>query len=173
MNIRAIDRRVVPRLLALAVACAALALAGPAQAQSHHVGAHFAHGGAPSGHFHGGYHGGPRWGYGYRGGAWPFWGGVGLGIGLSSIYYGAPWYGVSPGYVVVDPPVVYGSPQPVPATDPQPVIYPRNGQSAAQIDADSNACSEWAGAQPNATVDPSVFRRGITACMDARGYTLR
>ena len=75
--------------------------------------------------------------------------------------------------MVADPPVVYDNPQPVPPADPQPVIYPRNGQSAAQTDADSNACSQWAGAQPNATVDPSVFRRAIGACMDARGYTVR
>jgi hypothetical protein len=53
------------------------------------------------------------------------------------------------------------------------VIYPRKGQTAAQTDADANACSEWAGKQPNATLDASVFRRGTQACMDARGYTVR
>lgn len=169
----------------LALACASLALCAGAQAQGHgqrggghfaHGGAsagHFAHGGASAGHFHGGFRGGPRWGY--RGGGWPVWGGVGLGIGLGlgSYYYGAPWYATSLDYVVVDPPVVYANPQPVPAAGPQPVIYPRTGQSTAQTDADGNACSQWAGAQPNATVDPSVFRRAISACMDARGYTVR
>ena len=151
----------------LALACASLALCAGAQAQAHgqRGGGHFAHGGISTGHFHGGFRGGPRWGY--RGGGWPVWGGVGLGIGfgLGSYYYGAPWYVTSPDYVVVDPPVGYAN--------PQPVIYPRQGQSAAQIDADSDACSQWAGAQPNATVDPSVFRRAISACMDARGYTVR
>ena len=54
-----------------------------------------------------------------------------------------------------------------------PLIYPRHGQTAATIDADANACSEWAGQQPGATADSGVFQRGITTCMDARGYTLR
>lgn len=145
-------------LRALAVACASLALLGGAQAQVHgsrggHGGGHFVHGGP--GFVHGGHHG-PR-----------FWGGVGVGVGLGwAGYYGPPWY-VDPGYVVVGPPVVYGYPQPV------PVIYPRNGQTAARTDSDGNACSEWAGAQPNATTDASIFHRGFAACMDARGYTVR
>ena len=160
-------------LRALAVACASLALLGGAQAQVHgsrggHGGGHFVHGGGP-GFVHGGHYG-PR-----------FWGGVGLGLGLGwAGYYGSPWY-VDPGYVVVGPPVVYSYPQPVPAmtpvpapqSAPQPVIYPRNGQTAAKTDSDGNACSEWAGAQPNATTDASVFHRGFAACMDARGYTVR
>ena len=148
-------------LRALAVAAALLALGTAAQAQGHGFrGGHFAHGGGP-GFAHGGYYG-PRYGYGYGRGL--VWGGLGLGLGLGLAgYYGSPWY-ADRGYVVVNPPVVYG--------ESQPVIYPRNGQDAARIDADSNACSQWAGAQPNATVDAGVFRRGIAACMDARGYTL-
>jgi hypothetical protein len=174
MNIASTSSALRSTVRALALAGAALALCSGAQAQGgHRGGGHFAHGGVSAGHFHGGFHGGHR---GFRGGGFPVWGGVGLGIGLGlgSYYYGAPWYVTSPDYVVVDsPPVVYGSPQPVPSADPQPVIYPRKGQSAAQIDADSDACSQWAGAQPNATVDPTVFRRAISACMDARGYTVR
>ena len=53
------------------------------------------------------------------------------------------------------------------------MIYPRNGQSAAQTDSDGNACSQWAGTQPNATSNASVFQRAFAACMDARGYTIR
>lgn len=155
-----------------AIACASVVLLVPAaQAQRWHGGGgHVAHG------FHGGYYGHghyPRgWGWG--------WGGVGLGLGLglglSSYYYGYP----RGDYVIVESPIVYDSPRPVPqvtylgpAQPAQPVIYPRNGQDAARIDADSDACSQWAGAQPNATKDASVFRRAIEACMDARGYTLR
>lgn len=149
-------------LRALAVATALLAMGTAAQAQGNGFrGGHFAHGGGP-GFVHGG-HFGPR--YGFRGGPGLVWGGLGLGLGLGLAgYYGSPWY-ADRDYVVVNPPVVYG--------EPQPVIYPRNGQDAARIDADSNACSQWAGAQPNATVDARVFRRGIAACMDARGYTVR
>jgi hypothetical protein len=153
---------------ALAVATASLALMGGAHAQGH---GWVGHGTGGAHYVHGGYYHGPH--HGYRGHGWG-WGGLGLGIGLglAAGYYASPWY-AEPGYVVVaPPPVIYTEPRPVPQS-PQPVIYPRNGQSAEQIDADSNACSEWAGKQPNATTDPSVFRRGITACMDARGYTLR
>jgi hypothetical protein len=159
------------------LALASLALVAGAQAQGYRGGGggggHTAHAGGSGGHFHGGYRGGyrggfrgaPHWAYA-RGGFWPYWG---LGIGLGGYYY----YG-APGYIVDDAPVVYGNPQPVPAyAPPQPVIYPRNGQDAAQVDADSNACSEWAGKQPNASVDASVFQRAINACMDARGYTVR
>ena len=96
---------------------------------------------------------------------------VPAGFGVASVW----------GYVVIErqPQVVYTNPQPVysapvPARQvQQPVIYPRNGQSTAQIDADADACSEWAGKQVNATSDASVFQRGTQACMDARGYTVR
>ena len=174
-------------------AVASLALVTEAQAQRHGSrgggGHHGYHGSGGHGYHGGGGHYAPRGGY-YRGGGGPGWvlGGIGLGLGLgiASYYNSYPYayepygYGTSPGYVVVDSPVVYASPQPVysapvPARGaaPQPVVYPRNGQGAAQIDADGDACSQWAGKQPNATSDRSVFQRGISACMDARGYTLR
>lgn len=182
----------------VAVACAALALATGAQAQGHgdhgdhdgRGGGHWAHGGG-SGWHGGGGHDAPRYhGGGYRrGGDGWVWGGVGLGLGLglasyynNGYYNNDPYYYNDPGYVVVDPPVFYDTPRtvysrPVPArayaSAPQPVIYPRNGQSAAKTDADANACSEWAGRQPNATTDGSVFQRATQACMDARGYTVR
>jgi hypothetical protein len=183
MNLQ-FDARNAVRVAAIALASFAALTAGNAQAQSHHAGgargpggAHFAHPGHPG--FRPGGHFGPGYGryaprYRYYGRPGWVWGGLGLGLGLSSYYYDYP------GYVAVQPDVVYGPPQPVPLVDgsapvqaPAPLIYPRNGQDAAQTDADSNACSEWAGRQPNATADPSVFRRGIEACMDARGYTLR
>jgi hypothetical protein len=174
MNIISSDaRRIAARTLT--VACTALALVASAQAQGHGPrggGGHVVHGGGQG--YHDGHHG-PR----YRPG-W-VWGGVGLGLGLGlASYYAWPWYGYAdPGYVVVDAPVGYANPQPVYASPvparsaSRPVIYPRNGQSAAQTDADADACSQWAGQQPNATADAGVFERGISACMDARGYTLR
>jgi len=167
-------------LRSLVIACASVALVSGAQAQGHggRGGGHYAHGGG--GGYHGGGHYAPRYGYRHGGNGW-IWGGLGLGLGLglASYYDSYPYY-ADPGYVVVDPPVVYSSPPPVvystpvPARyAPAPVIYPRNGQNAAQTDADANACSQWAGQQPNATVDGSVFHRATQACMDARGYTVR
>lgn len=54
-----------------------------------------------------------------------------------------------------------------------PVIYPRNGQSAAQLEADQRECNRWATTQQAAMADASVFNRAVEACMDGRGYTLR
>lgn len=167
-------------LRSLVIACASLALVSGVQAQGYGGrgggGGHAMHAGGP------GWHGGGHYGGGWRrgGNGW-IWGGVGLGLGLglASYYSSYPYYYYGdPGYVIVDPPVVYDNTQPVysqpvPARSSQPVIYPRNGQSAAQTDADANACSQWAGRQPNATTDPSVFQRATQACMDARGYTVR
>jgi hypothetical protein len=56
---------------------------------------------------------------------------------------------------------------------PAPVIYPRNGQSNGQLEADSRECNRWATTQQAAMADASVFQRAVEACMDGRGYTLR
>ena len=58
------------------------------------------------------------------------------------------------------------------AAEPSYIIYPRNGQSNAQTDADRQACNQWAAAQPGAS-DASVFQRAFEACMDGRGYSVR
>ncbi len=98
----------------------------------------------------------------------------------------------SPDYVVVEPPVIYREaprrvyrevprsvyrevPAPVyaPPARPDPIIYPRNAQSAVQTEADRQACNRWATTQSNAMNDSSVFNRATEACMDGRGYTLR
>ena len=73
------------------------------------------------------------------------------------------------------PPVVYAPPAPVYAAPsrPAPVIYPRNGQSQEQIEADQRDCNRWATTQPSAMANGSVFNRAVEACMDGRGYTLR
>lgn len=178
-----------PSLLrALAVACASLALVGAAGAQGR-GGPGLSGGGFHGGGFHGGPRGGFHGGHGHGGDHGWGWGGFGLGVGvgwglgLAGTYaypypygysYPAPYPWYAPGYVVVDPTVTYVQGQPVPAAaPPAPVVYPRNGQNAQQQDADSNACSEWAGKQPNATVDPNVFQRAMGACLEGRGYTVR
>jgi len=152
--------RIAPRTLAIALASLSLAIAvGSAQARGRHHGHH--------------HHG--HWGPGL------FWGGVGLGIGIGvarHYHYGAPWY---PGYVVVEPPpaAYYYEPQPLPREPaaakrpPDPIIYPREGQSSAQTEADRQACNRWATTQPNAMADASVFHRATLACMEGRGYTVR
>ena len=56
---------------------------------------------------------------------------------------------------------------------PEPVIYPRNGQSPEQTEADRQECNRWATTQPAALSDAQVFQRAVAACMDARGYTVR
>ena len=161
-----------------AAASLVLALSAlPADAQSRHGGwqARGSHG---QGHGH--------WGHG-SGAGW-VWGGlgIGLGLGLELGSYHAPYYGPSVGpyygypvYTPVPPPVVVynelpAAPRvPAVAARPDPVVYPRNGQSAEQTEADRQACNRWATTQQNAMQDGSVFQRATEACMDGRGYTLR
>ena len=56
---------------------------------------------------------------------------------------------------------------------PDPIIYPRHGQSAAQTEADRQDCNRWATSQPTAMNDAGVFNRAVEACMDGRGYSMR
>jgi hypothetical protein len=146
--------RTLVALSALALALGSL----PAAAQGRH--------GGRGGYGHG-YYGGHGWG------PVPFWGGLGIGLGLG-MYYGAPW---APGYIVVQPPPAAEPsptpPEPVARPAPDPVIYPRSGQSAAQTEADRQDCNRWATTQAPAVADASVFQRAVQACMDARGYTVR
>lgn len=65
---------------------------------------------------------------------------------------------------------VYVQPAPSRAV---PIIYPRNGQSGAQLEADSRECNRWATTQQAAMSDAGVFQRAVEACMDGRGYTMR
>lgn len=64
---------------------------------------------------------------------------------------------------------------PAPATParPEPIIYPRNGQSAEQLEADRQDCNRWAATQNGALADSSIFMRAVDACMDGRGYTTK
>lgn len=110
-----------------------------------------------------------------RPGRW--WGGVSIGIGVP-LYIGPgyyqPWY-VAPAPVVVAPPPVSAVEAPAPAAPraPDPIFYPRQGQNAAQLEADRQECNRWATTQPAAMADASVFHRATLACMDGRGYTSR
>lgn len=99
--------------------------------------------------------------------------------GLPYWYANGVYYGVAspgPGYVVVAPPAgaeaAAAAPQPLPAR-PDPIIYPRNGQTAAQTEADRQECNRWATSQPAAMNDAGVFNRAVEACMDGRGYSMR
>jgi hypothetical protein len=90
--------------------------------------------------------------------------------GSTYYYANGTYYSAAPGgYAVVAPPPDAGAaqvmpdqsaPQPVAVPLVDPVIYPRAGQ-------------EWAMAQPGAAADAGVQQRGLAACMDARGYTVR
>jgi hypothetical protein len=89
-------------------------------------------------------------------------------------------YAPSPGqgYVVVAPPAGADTAQPVAAAPapralPEPIVYPRAGQSAVQTEADRQECNRWATTQASALADASVFQRSVAACMDGRGYTVR
>lgn len=157
------------RVKTLAIAFSALALAcGNAEAQRYR-------GGGGGGYYHG-----------HGGGSGFVWGGIGLGLGLGlglGSYY-RPYDYLPYDYVVVDrPATVYYNVPPVvapvvsvpPATSgqPDPVFYPRNGQSTAQTEADRQACNRWATTQPSAMADATVFQRATLACMDGRGYSSR
>ncbi|TXH53295.1 hypothetical protein [Piscinibacter sp.] len=110
-----------------------------------------------------------------HGGHWR--GGIGISFGFP-VYVGPGYYGPWPAYpapVVVAPPPAYAEPPAPPPVKapPEPIFYPRQGQDAAQLEADRQACNRWATTQPSAMADASVFHRATLACMDARGYTSR
>ena len=100
--------------------------------------------------------------------------------GVPYYYANGTYYALAPGqgYAVVAPPSnpevaqVVSQPQVMPAA-PDPVIYPRNGQTAIQTESDRKACNTWATTQPGALADASILSRAVAACMDGRGYTVR
>jgi len=105
----------------------------------------------------------------------------------NSVYYTRNWN--SPGYVVAEPPA--GEPNRVEATVDRAgedfFMYPRNGQGTDQQARDRYECHSWAVQQTG--FDPSQadggaasndaasgradYLRAISACLDARGYTVR
>jgi len=188
-------------LVAALLAASALSIPLVADARSGAMAGGF-HGSSPAsahGGWHGGGHRGGFPGRGWSRGYWgpgPFWGGLGLGLSIGAIgYYGAygaygaydeyyPYPGVvvapaTPGYVVVDPAagdrVVRSVPQPVPLVSraPDPIFYPKSGQSAAKTESDRQDCNRWATTQTGAMSDASIFQRATFACMEGRGYSVR
>lgn len=169
--------RVLPGFLSFAAA--AMLVGSPAHASGVALGLNVglpavAYAGGPvravSVRYGGGGGGGGR-GYYRGGGDWCCGWGLGLGLGL---LLAAPW--VVPQTVVVQqaPALALASPPAAPLPyRPEPVIYPRNGQSAQQTDADRHECNRWATTLPAAMAEASVFQRAVEACMDGRGYTLR
>lgn len=106
--------------------------------------------------------------------------GVPVWVGSTMYYYlNGVYYLPTPGrgFAVVPPPPSAETAQAaVPAPikpPPTPVIYPRNGQSPAQTEADRQDCNRWATTQQAALLDAEVFQRAVAACMDGRGYTVR
>lgn len=182
MNTRTHTATITVAALVTALTC------GAVEAQSRHggqVGAGHRGGGFSHGHQHGGDRGerGERSNGGHSGhwGGGPFWGGIGLGVGLGlgTYYVTRPWY---PDQVVIrQPPAEYYDAPPIlqapllnaVPTEPDPIFYPRMGQSAVLTEADRQACNRWATTQPTAMAEASVFQRAILACMDGRGYTSR
>jgi hypothetical protein len=184
------------RTLVVAVAASAAALAFVPAAATHGTG------GGGGGNWNGGghWHGGGQWHGGHWHGGyypyWPVWGGVAVGVGIG--YYGGYYGGYYPypypywssgwgpyGPYYSDAPVAaapaYGadqtthSGQPVPqaSAPPEPIFYPRNGQSAETTENDRRECNRWATTQPGAMTDASIFQRATFACMEGRGYTVR
>ena len=111
-----------------------------------------------------------------------------------SVYVAPVYSAYPPGYVWVEPApviiyrqpappvvvyreattVVYSQPAaPAAPAAPEPIIYPRNGQSAQQTEADRQDCNRWASTQRNAMGSSGAFNRATEACRDARGYTQR
>jgi len=187
----------IVRILAVASAIVAAAAVVPSSADARGAGGGASSGGwrGGSGHWHGGsghWHGGSHWHRGHWGhrGFWPgpFWGGVGLGLGFGAIgYYGGyyPAY-VGPGWgtIVYDAPLIaspvygvepsrVGQPVPQVAPVPDPIFYPRNGQSAEALENDRRDCNRWATTQNGAMTDASIFQRATLACMEGRGYTVK
>jgi hypothetical protein len=149
-----IHRRASAMAFAAIAGLAVLAFS-PVAAQAAGTGAHLHHG-PGAGHWHHRSH----WGWG-----------VGIGFGFGP-YYGPGWV---PGPVVVVPAPDGDSWQPAaaPPSAPEPVIEPRQGQGAVQMEADRQACNRWATTQANAMVDATVFHRMTLSCMEGRGYSIR
>jgi hypothetical protein len=121
--------------------------------------------------------------------------------GVPYYYWQGVYYTWSPdydGYVVTDPPpvtggVAEGAAAP-PAAQAAPgdnrgamslYVYPKNGQSEQQTENDRYQCHEWAvgqtGFDPSnsandtqaSTATPENYKRAVTACLEARGYSVR
>ena len=125
-----------------------------------------------------------------------YWGGVPYYYWQGVYYAWNPDYG---NYVVTDPPpltggVVEGATVPPAAGQPGETggrgamslfVYPKNGQSDQQTQNDRYQCHQWAVGQTGfdptnsanesqaATATPENYKRAVTACLEARGYSVK
>ena len=123
--------------------------------------------------------------------------------GVPYYYWRGVYYVWSPNYgqyVVTDPPPVSGgtvedaAPPPEQSAQAAPggdrgamslFVYPKNGQSQQQTDSDRYQCHQWAVGQTGydptntandtqaTTATPQNYKRAVTACLEARGYSVR
>ena len=108
----------------------------------------------------------------------------------NDVYY--QWNAAQNGYVVAAPPPGADQPGAPEAAPPPPAaddfyVYPRNGQTQEQQAADRYECHNWAKSQTG--FDPTQpaggapggdngapraqYQRAITACLEARGYSVK
>ncbi len=107
------------------------------------------------------------------------------------VYY--QWQPDMNGYVVAQPPAEADQPGPPPPPPAEAApasdffIYPKNGQSAEQQAADRYECHGWSrtqtgfdSTQPDGGVPPEQlaskreqYRRAMSACLEARGYSVK
>jgi hypothetical protein len=195
------QRRTKIRAFALAIlGVAALASAAPALAQYGGVVVSGGYYGGYRGSYYGGYRG--YYGYrGWYGGYYyPWgWGGGGPGpyLATSPYYYstysygGVPYYYPGNAYVLASPAAgpyltvaqAPGVPQERRPVWSEVIAYPKNGQSPYQQATDRYECYRWAVAQigydptsaGGGTVrrDLTDYNRAQTACLTARGYSVR
>jgi hypothetical protein len=152
------------------------------------------------GGYYGGYRG--YYGYrGWYGGYYPWaWGGPGLGMYFATLpyYYSTYWYGGIPyyyagnSYLTWDPAVGQyrtvappaGAPnQPVEQAPSELMVYPKSGQSQYQQVTDRYECYRWSvsqlGYDPTSAGGGTVrrdltdYNRAQTACLTARGYSVK
>jgi hypothetical protein len=113
---------------------------------------------------------------------------------VNRVYY--IWSPAYEGYVVADPPpVAQSSPAAAPPTSAGSAgdsrgamslfVYPKNGQTEQQTQNDRYQCHEWAVGQTGfdptnsandtqtSTATPESYKRALTACLEARGYSVR
>jgi hypothetical protein len=190
------------RSLALVV-CSIAALAFTATAFAQHGGRPGGYrGGYYGGYrgYYGGYRG--YYGYrGWYGGYYPWgWGGVGAGFYFASLpyYYSTYWYGGVPyyyagnTYFLWNPAVgqyrTVAAPSGAPNDPGEPapselIVYPKKGQSQNQQITDRYECYRWAvsqlGYDPTSAGGGTVrrdltdYNRAQTACLEARGYSVK
>ncbi len=103
----------------------------------------------------------------------------------NDVYY--TWDSAQNAYVVVEPPANAANPSPPPSSHEELIIYPKNGQGAAQQAADRYDCHSWAKTQTgfdptqvaggvapaSAASSRSAYDRAMSACLTARGYEVR